>query len=250
MKKILKTISSLGLTVLTIWLIYYALTSGGTFTKYFTILFGLTRIFIETFIVYKFCSKSNKKIIREIPRKLPHILVSVLVYPILFHSFAWNKMTIHFVLLPLTAFLVVLLAFNTSLTKFVERDGDKNKKGLIFYALGIVTTCTLSYIDRSFLVPAFIGMLAIGVGDCMSAFVGIAFGKHKICKGKKSIEGFLGFIFFSTIAMMIFILPITNINILKLILISTIGGIVELYSGDYDNLAIPLVVCIVGKFIL
>ena len=199
MKKVLKTISSLGLTVLTIWLIYYALTSGGTFTKYFTILFGLTRIFIETFIVYKFCSKSNKKIIREIPRKLPHILVSVLVYPILFHSFAWNKMTIHFVLLPLTAFLVVLLAFNTSLTKFVERDGDKNKKGLIFYALGIVTTCTLSYIDRSFLVPAFMGMLAIGVGDCMSAFVGIAFGKHKICKGKKSIEGFLGFIFFSTI---------------------------------------------------
>ena len=250
MKKILKTINSLGLTVLTIGLIYYALTKGGTFSKYFTILFGLTRIFIETYIAYKLCNKSNKKIIKEIPRKLPHILVSILVYPILFHSFAWNKMSIHFVLAPLIALIVIIFVFNTNLTKFVEREGDNNKKALMFYILGIVITCILSYIDTSFLIPSFMGILSIGVGDCMSAFVGIKFGKHKICKGKKSVEGFLGFIFFTIIAMIIFILPLANISILKLILISVIGGIVELYSEDYDNIAIPLVVCIIAKFIL
>lgn len=79
--------------------------------------------------------------------------------------------------------------------------------------------------------------LVLIVGDAAAALVGRKYGRTRIKGTCKSIEGLLGF-FISVALMQYFCLHQHGLGLV--LLTSLACGLVEVYSGDLDNLALPL----------
>jgi dolichol kinase len=123
---------------------------------------------------------------------------------------------------------------NHLITHF-ERDNDAEKfpfKGSIWYGLGIIPPITATAIGLIPLNVACAIIAVLSVGDSTCTWVGKFFGKIRI--GHKSLEGFLTFAIFSSLAVLIYA------QNYQLALIFGFGGaILELYTLMDDNFFIP-----------
>ena len=84
------------------------------------------------------------------------------------------------------------------------------------------------------------------LGDAVAAFIGSKYGKTKILNTNKSAEGFLGFALTVWACQSLYF---SNSLSSSFILLSSLGcGCVELFSGDSDNILLPLSYILLHRF--
>lgn len=215
--------------------------------KYGAILFSAFRIIGEGAIARKLCSKS--KYADEIGRKTSHVLIGIVLYSLAYWAF---RNTIHIVILPIIGIVVSIALDKMGMLNAIHRnDGHDNMKATPLYFTGMLIVGALSLYNPIFSLPGLLGVDVLAISDTCAAFAGKIFGKHKICKGKKSVEGFLAFVASAIITIFIVSRPFSiDISFGSIVLAALLSGIAELYSGDYDNITIPVVVCVtLGMFL-
>lgn len=182
--------------------------------------------------------KNNEK-----SRNLIHISAGLgwIIYRLLFPA------TIHPIII--SASFVVLTIMTTILkVDFVERkDGSL---GTIFYTLAMFVMSVFGY-QNPFLFDVFgIVIICLSCGDAAANIVGTAFGKTKIYK-KKSLEGSIACVIVAGVAMMsIRLIFDIEISIGTIFILAILCSITELYSGTYDNVAIPTVLYVTSYILL
>lgn len=210
--------------------------------KYGAILFCAFRIIGEGVLAKKLFSKS--KYADEIGRKTSHVLLGLVLYSLAYWAF---RNTIHIVIFPIIGIIVSILLEKIGMLEMTHRaDGNNNVKATPLYFTGMLVVGALSLYNPVFSLPGLLGIDVLAVSDTCAAFCGKIFGRHKICKGKKSIEGFVAFVISAIITMYIISRPFdVTISFGAIVLAALVSGIAELYSGDYDNISIPIVVCLI-----
>lgn len=172
----------------------------------------------------------------EYTRKIMHFLTG-LTWFIINHFFI-NE--IHMIIIPLTFVLINILSYKFKIFKIVERT-EKNHFGTIYYAIGILILQTLNYFKPTFIIATSISVIILTFGDGAASFFGSLFKNNKLkLLFDKSITGFLSFILFSILGILIY----TNyynvfVDINTLVIIVLTGAILELITGGgLDNLSI------------
>ena len=232
-------------TIASLWLMSLGLV--GTIWAYVLIFFNIFRVVIEIIGAKKISErlKISTKFKEEIPRKTGHILICLVTLPMIYFSFigTWH-ISILFVLALL---LILILAKTGFLDKMISRSTAEtsNNYSIVGILMGFFINSTVAIFIPQYTIPTALGFTALGLGDPMACLVGKKFGKHKFKNGK-SVEGVLGFIVGATISMFV----MTHVAIWKLLIIATVGAIVELYSEDYDNICIQLAVAFVAVFLI
>ncbi len=243
-----KKMVSIFFILFTLGCLYY-MSKGlvGFALAYVLILFNVIRVLIEVSVSRVVAERLNisEGIKEEIPRKVGHILIHLITFPMIYYSF---KGTIHvLIFLPLAIAIFCLLIKTGLLEKMVHRDSghNDNLNSALYSIIAFFINMILALYNPSFTIPCLLGFATVGLGDPCACLVGKKFGKHKIYKGK-TLEGVIGFVIGATISMYIF----SGIAIWKLIPIAISGAIAELFSNDYDNMCIQLVVCLTAFLIL
>ena len=206
---------------------------------YITIYSNIFRVAIEVILVQKVTNKLNLKYAEELTRKTIHVLLCVVSFPLLWKSFILPH-SIHTVFFTISMPIILLILYLTKITDKLKRLENSNIKGIFMFSIALMFSVLIGYFDRRFLYPSLIGILVLGISDTVACFIGKIYGKHKICKGKKSIEGCIGFI----ISAFIIISCFNIVPWYMALTVAFIGAIVESYSKDYDNLFIPIVTCL------
>ena len=243
----IKKIISILFLIFTIGCLYF-MSKGlvGIAAAYALILFNVARVLMEVYasklIVDKLTISDKYK--EEIPRKVGHILITLITLPMIYYSF---KNTIHIVIVPI---LGLFIGYVLLKTKFLEKtmsriEGDSNLYSVFRLILGFLINAIISLIYPSYTIGVLLGTIAVGVGDPVACLVGKRFGKI-IFTNRKSLEGFIGFILSTTLAMYI----VSGIAIWDLLIIAVVGALAEFYSNDYDNMLIQLAVALSAVFII
>ena len=190
----------------------------------------------------------NKTKKEELSRKLLHILSYATVW---LYSFFIYRNTIFFIIIPMlfTIISTVLVKFNIAKARNrKENNGTLYEMGgLAFTILSIIT-----YFKTDFVLSYGLGAFVLIVGDAMASLIGRRYGKYSIkLFNNKTLIGTLAFIIFSIIGMQIPIM-ILGIPVVfwKLLLLSIIASIVEIYSKDYDNFFIPISVALFSLILI
>lgn len=219
----------------------------GIAAAYVLITFHITRLLAEILAARFIADKTHirEDIKEEIPRKVGHILVSLVTVPMIYWSF---RDTIHIIIFPILGLILAYILNKTGLLKEMahrEHEEDDNLNGVVYLIAALIIVGCLSLINPKFGTPYLLGFAALGLGDPCACIIGKLYGKHKIY-GKKTIEGFIGFIIGATLSMYLF----SGIVIWKLVLIAIVGAIAELFSKNYDNMFIPIAVSITAFLII
>lgn len=248
MNNIFKKVSSVLVAVFTVACLYF-MSKGkvGIVAAYGLIGFNIIRVLLEIIVAKKITEKLkiSDGMKEEIPRKTAHILLCLITIPMVYYSF---KCTIHSIIFPIIGLCIMFAAFKTGFVdKYISRnDHDETLcKSLYGIVIGFIINCSISILYPQYTIGALLGVVTLGLGDPMACFIGKNIGKHKFKNGK-SIEGFIGFIIAAIITMYLF----THITIWKLLILAIAGAITELYSGDYDNCLIQIIVALLAVFII
>lgn len=172
----------------------------------------------------------------EYTRKIMHFLTG-LTWFIINHFFI-NE--IHMIIIPLTFVLINILSYKFKIFKIVERT-EKNHFGTVYYAIGILILQILNYFKPTFIMATSISVIILTFGDGAASFFGSLFKNNKLkLLFDKSITGFLSFILFSILGILIY----TNyynvfVDRNALVIIVLTGAVLELITGGgLDNLSI------------
>lgn len=172
----------------------------------------------------------------EFTRKIMHFLTGLTWFII--NHFYINE--IHMIIIPLTFVLINILSYKFKIFKIVERT-EKNHFGTVYYAIGILILQILNYFKPSFIMATSISVIILTFGDGAASFFGSLFKNNKLkLLFDKSITGFLSFILFSILGILIY----TNyynvfVDRNALVIIVLTGAVLELITGGgLDNLSI------------
>ena len=179
----------------------------------------------------------------EIARKWSHIVPGEILWVT---SYTFFQDTIHFLIVPtLFAIISTSLIYADALKSDNREDPSlNNKKSTILYGIACIILSGLTLINKDFLLPYGIAIHVLIFGDAFAAIIGSKYGKYSIqLPNNKSLTGSIAFILASIIGMIIPICMLdVTIALYKIILIAIVGSIVEVYSGEWDNILIPIVV--------
>ncbi len=244
---IYKKVGGVLITIFTLACLYFmSLGKVGIVVAYGLIGFNIVRVFLEIIVAKKISDKLkiSDKIKEEIPRKTAHLLLCLITMPMIYYSF---KGTIHLLLFLLIGMVIVFSLDKIGfLQEYLNRNDGKSVDTMVYsLAGGFIINVIISLIYPEYTIGILLGVVALGLGDPMACFIGKTIGKHRLANGK-SVEGFIGFIIGATISMFLF----THIAIWKLLILAVAGAITELYSGDYDNVLIQVVVALLSVIIL
>ena len=244
----MKKIIGIAFTILTIGSLYF-MSKGlvGIPLAYALITLHIARLFAEMIVIKAIANKLTVRedIKAEIPRKVIHMLVSLITIPTIYHSF---KGTYHLIIFFIIAFVIIVIIDKIGfIKKIATRDGqgDDNIASVYYMFAGFLINSIISLFIPIYNPCILLGIMALGLGDPFACIFGKLFGKHKFKNGK-SIEGFIAFIVGSIIAMYI----ATGIAIWQLIIIGIVGAIIELYSGKRDNMLIQVGIGLVSFIVL
>ena len=245
-----KKISGIIFAIVTIGSLYF-MSRGmvGIKLAYVLIFLHICRLLAEITAVKLIADKLTirEDIKMEIPRKVGHLLICLITYPMFYHSF---KGTVHIIIMSCVAVIIMYLLEKVGFcTKIATRGAGieevDNINGMFYMAFGFLINSTISMFISIYNPCILLGVTALGLGDPCACIIGKLFGKHKFRNGK-SIEGFIGFIIGAVIAMYI----ATGIAIWQLIIIGIVGAIIELYSGKRDNMLIQVGIGLVSFIVL
>lgn len=201
---------------------------------------------VLAFLITWLCKKLFS-IQEETSRKLIHISIGFM-WPIMYYTL---KGTIHFFAIPLAVFILFFAVSKTKLFSIITREKGDSLFGIILYIISIVIMSLISFFLPDTLVAYGLAVFALTFGDGFAALFGKRFGKYtpKLF-GDKSLAGSLACIVFAFIGMTLVSLLIGYpINIPKFLLLSFATAILEIYSGKWDNLSIPLTIMTLGYFL-
>ena len=245
---IFKKLGSVLMIIFTLGCLYF-MSKGlvGIGLSYVLIAIHIIRLLLEIVAAKAIAEKlSIREDIRiEIPRKVAHLLICLVTVPMLYYSF---KGTIHSIICSIIIFgIIIILTKSGFAQKMATRNGmgSDNIESVYYLLGGYVINTIISLIVPQYTIGILLGVVALGLGDTFACIIGKLFGKHKFKNGK-SVEGFIGFILGAMISMFLF----THITPWKLLIITIAGAITELYSGDYDNVLIQVVVALTTLIIL
>ena len=245
---IYKKVSGIIIAIFTLACLYFmSLGKVGIVAAYGLIGFNIVRVFLEIMLAKKISDKLriSDKVKEEIPRKTAHILVCLITLPMIYYSF---KGTIHLLLFPLIVGVTIIFGLSKSgfaQDNFSRNDGKPADTMMFSLVGGFIINVIIALIYPKYTIGVLLGVVALGLGDPMACFIGKTMGKHKLPNGK-SVEGFIGFIIGAMLTMFLF----TYITPWKLLVIAIAGAITELYSGDYDNILIQIVVAVMAVIII
>lgn len=186
----------------------------------------------------------------ELARKTIHILSYQSLF--IFNYIAF-KDSLYFILYPIAYCIISPILIRMGLIACIRRDeGKQNEMSCVHGGIAFTILSALSYQYEPFYLYFGLGACALAFGDSTAALIGKKFGKYTPrLPFNKSLAGLLAFIVFTTLSMYIPILMIgTSVPLYKLILLASIGSIVEIFAGDFDNFLIPMVVALLASAIV
>ena len=177
----------------------------------------------------------------EIARKWGHILSGTLLWLL---SYLLFGNTIHTVIIAtLFAVISTILCYTGKIECDKREDRSLNNlKSTPLQGIGHIIFASLAYSNINYMAAYGVAVFTLCFGDAFAALIGSKFGKYSIeLPHNKSLIGFISFILAALIAITI---PLSLVNvhlaIWKLLLIVFSSAVVEIYSGDWDNLLIQL----------
>ena len=197
-------------------------------------------------IVYKFFNVE-----KYIFRKLLHVVAFTCVAFMLFYAKSCiiactTSIIIALVIYPILSYLEKYPLYNDI---FVQKSKGEIKRSLLmlFFMFAFVTYVTWGLLDKAYL--GFTVIVMWGVGDGFAALIGIPFGKHKIKKYHKSVEGSLAMFLSSFIVGILSLHFYGQLELLRCIIYALVCSlfacIVELISpSEIDTISVPLIILI------
>ena len=126
----------------------------------------------------------------EVSRKIAHILIGF-TWVILYYGFITNENALWFevLVMPVTFILVNYLSYRYKIFTFIEREGEKNHPGTVYYAIAMTVLMTLTIFFPATVIPSGIAVFCLSFGDGAASLIGSFFGKYgpRITKTKSLI---------------------------------------------------------------
>lgn len=186
----------------------------------------------------------------EYSRKIIHISV----------AFAWIPMCICFgatwhLLVPALFFTVFnYLSYRFNLLSAMERqDADKKSAGTVYYAVSMAVMAALCLWDDRFLAPYGIGMFCMALGDGFAPIVGsIEKGNIRLFGGRRSLYGTLTVFAMALIVAAVLSAAFGLAYPLWKLLVLALGATALEFVGfkGFDNLTLPIGVCLLARLLL
>ena len=175
----------------------------------------------------------------ETTRKFIHILVSNSVF-----ICAYNFESLGFAVLGPCLFIIInYLGTKSKYAASLGMTDSARHIGLVYYPASLALLVFLKYTNYIEAQDLIAGILVMGYGDGLAALYGSKFGKKKIGRTGKTLEGSIILFFAAILVMVLF----TNYNITMVVVIALIAAVIELYSKNgFDNISVPLITAFLG----
>lgn len=200
--------------------------------------------------------KKGVKLNNEATRKFIHIGVSHwwLVAMILISDIKYA------VIPPILFIFLNYLSYKKSLIKSMERDGNKEDLGTVYFPISLLVLILLTWdgglLTNSSKYIGAIGILSMGYGDGFAAIIGKKYGQrfYSVMGNKKTIEGSITMFIFSVIVSTLILTPIMeygNDVIIIALCLGLIATLLEAFTPfGLDNLTVPILVSLCAYFFL
>lgn len=192
-----------------------------------------------------------QKIDRELSRKWCHILNGVILWTGSYYMFGTS---IHIALAALIYLIASVGLQNLGLIADEREDETlNNPKATALQGLGYLTLSIQAIINPEWMLPYGLAVFTLCFGDAFAALLGIKYGKYTMkLPHNKSLAGFIAFIVFAVLGM---IIPCIMMGygltlIPQLLVLATIGAVIEIYAGDWDNYMIQIIVGLIAFLII
>ena len=127
----------------------------------------------------------------------------------------------------------------------------------VVFALGCILCVPdwslLPWVDLgcTLIVACGLGIFALSFGDGFAALIGKRYGKYTPkLYANKSVAGTLACVLFAFLGMALVSLMMGHVVAAwKLLVLGVLAAVLEIFSGDWDNIAIPIPVMIVGYLV-
>lgn len=115
----------------------------------------------------------------EVSRKVAHILIGF-TWVLLYYGFIVNENALWFevLIMPVSFILVNYLSYRYKIFTFIEREGEKNHPGTVYYAIAMTVLMALTIFFPETVIPSGIAVFCLSLGDGAAALVGSYFGKY------------------------------------------------------------------------
>lgn len=207
----------------------------------------LATIYILAVIILTWIMRKNLTLPDEIYRKFLHISISF-AWPILYYTLAG---TVHLFIIMAIALITSLLALKFGVFAMISRGDNEHSLGIALFPVSIFIMVLITQFVPNAIYACGLGIFALSFGDGFAALCGKHFGKYtpKLRDGK-SVAGTMACIIFAFIGMVIVSIIVGHpVAAWKLLLLGILAAVIELFSGDWDNIAIPIPVMLVGYLV-
>ncbi len=207
----------------------------------------LATLYIILVIMLTWVMRKKLTLPDEIYRKFLHISISF-AWPILYYTLAG---TVHLFILMAVAVLLSLIALKLGVFAMLSRGDNEHSLGIALFPVSILVMVLITQFVPNAIYACGLGIFALSFGDGFAALMGKRFGKYtpKLREGK-SMAGTMACIIFAFLGMALISAIVGHpVAAWKLLLLGTVAAILELFSGDWDNIAIPIPVMIVGYLV-
>ena len=196
----------------------------------------LSNIYVLALLLLSSHLYKTQKASRETTRKLVHIGASNWWFMVMWYA----DTALTAAIVPMMFVIVNYYTLKNHLFKSIEREGEQQDLGRIFYAVSLLVITVWTFgIGRPEI--GVIGVLIMGYADGFAALVGIRYGKHKLY-GSKSLEGSLVAMVL-TVVIVVFFNNIYAIGLTAAEMVLVVCGAVFLESVSLkgsDNLTVPI----------
>lgn len=130
------------------------------------------------FLAVMLCGKLFRLSV-EVSRKLTHILIGF-TWVILYYGFIANENAYAWevLVMPISFIVINYLSYRYKIFTFIERDGEKNHPGTVYYAIAITVLMVLTMMWKETVIPSGIAVFCLSLGDGCAALFGSLFGKY------------------------------------------------------------------------
>ncbi len=197
----------------------------------------LAIVFILSFCLSKMLNNN------EISRNLIHIFAGLgwIIYKVFFPA------TIHPIIISATLVILTIIT-RVKKIRFIER--ANGNYGTIYYTVVMLIMSIIGY-KRPFIFDIFgLSILCLALGDAAANIIGSKIGKTRIYKNK-SLQGSLTCFIICLVTITVCSQALSqNLGIGDILILTFLSTLTELFSGSFDNLAIPFVVFIYSYILL
>ena len=189
----------------------------------------------------------------EVSRKIAHILIGF-TWVSLYYGFITNENALWFevLVMPVTFILVNYLSYRYKIFTFIEREGEKNHPGTVYYAIAMTVLMTLTIFFPATVIPSGIAVFCLSFGDGAASLIGSFFGKYgpRITKTKSLIGSLacaVGAI--AGVYLMMLFVPF-SLPFYAVVIIGVTTAACELVGYGMDNFAIVFGVTAISTLLM